>query len=374
MLWHRQVLLGTVAAVALLVANGIASAADPIRIAVAGPFSGQIALYGEMQKAGVLMALDRINALGGVDGRMLKAILVDDACRPQQALAVAEQVVEAGIKLVVGHLCSGATQAASVVYEREGVLMVTPAATNPAITSRGFKLVFRTIGLDSQQGPVAGRFILENIEPRSIAIVHDNQQYGRGIAEAVRDFLENAGANVVLFEEIHSGQTDFAGLIDRMKQANVDFVYYGGYHPELGPLLRQSREQQFEARFMGPDGVGNKGISDLAGDASEGLLVTLPADFSAFPENAELVKAFTDKGQDPSGPIVMPSYAAVQIIADAIQSTGGLDIERIADALRNSTYETPIGQVEFDEKGDLDKFRFLIYEWHADGTKRPVQP
>jgi len=370
---YKQALLGAVATSALLAVSGNAIAADTIKIAVAGPFTGPVAQYGEMQKIGAQMAVDQINAAGGVDGMMLEAVMMDDVCEPKQAVAVANNVVNDGIKFVIGHLCSGSTQPASEVYEDERILMVTPASTNPAITERGFKLIFRTIGLDSQQGPVAGNFIAEKMQPKNMAVIHDKQQYGQGIAEAVRATVEGAGVNVVLFEGVSAGQTDFSALITKMKQENVDFVYYGGYHPELGLILRQSKEQGFDARYMGPEGVGNKDISAIAGPASEGLLVTLPADFAAVAENADLVQAFKDKGEDPSGPFVMPSYSAVQIVADTIRATGGQDTEAMAEAMRGTTYQTPIGAVAFDEKGDLKEFNFVVFEWHADATKTAVQ-
>ncbi len=354
-------------------ASSAALAADPIRIAVAGPFTGPVAQYGDMQKIGAQMAVEQINAAGGVDGTMLEAVMMDDVCEPKQAVAVANKVVNDGIKFVVGHLCSGSTQPASEIYEDEGILMVTPASTNPAITERGFEMIFRTIGLDSQQGPVAGRFIAEQIKPEKMAVIHDKQQYGQGIAEEVKATVEDAGIAVAVFEGVNSGQTDFSALITKLKLAGVDFVYYGGYHPELGLILRQSKEQGFDARFMGPEGVGNQEISAIAGEASEGLLVTLPADFASDEANADLVQAFKDKGQDPSGPFVMPSYAAVKILADTIEATASTDPETIASAMRATSYETPIGTVAFNEKGDLEEFQFVVYEWHADGTKTAVQ-
>jgi branched-chain amino acid transport system substrate-binding protein len=356
-----------------LAGSAAALAAESLPIAVAGPFTGPVAQYGDMQKVGAQMAVERINAAGGVEGMMLEAVLMDDVCEPKQAVAVANKVVNDGIKFVVGHLCSGSTQPASEVYEDEGILMITPASTNPAITERGLQLVFRTIGLDSQQGPVAGHFIAEKMKPTKMAVIHDKQQYGQGIAQEVRKTVEEAGVPVAIFEGVSSGQTDFSALITKLKREGVDFVYYGGYHPELGLILRQSKEQGFDARFMGPEGVGNQEISAIAGEAAEGLLVTLPADFAADPANADLVQAFKDKGQDPSGPFVMPSYAAVQIIADAVKATGSTDPETVAAAMRETSYETPIGSVAFNEKGDLREFEFVVYEWHTDGSKTAVE-
>ncbi len=346
--------------------------ADSIKVALVGPTTGPVAQYGDMQMSGAKMAIERINAAGGVNGQKLEAVVLDDVCEPKQAVAAANKVVNQGIKYVVGHLCSGSTQPASDIYEDEGILMITPASTSPAITERGFKMVFRTIGLDSQQGPVAGRYIANKIKPSRMAVIHDKQQYGQGVASEVKKSVESMGTKVVLFEGVNKDQKDFSALITKMKSANVDFVYYGGYHPELGLILRQSRAQGFDARFMGPEGVGNKDISTIAGSASEGLLVTLPSDFSKVAANADLVKAFKAKGEDASGPFVMPGYAAVQIIADSIKATGSKDPKRLAEHMRSSSFETPIGKVAYKSNGDLKEFQFVVFNWHADATKTAV--
>ena len=247
--------------------------------------------------------------------------------------------------------------------------MITAASTSPDITARGYQLVFRTIGLDSLQGPTAGNFIADHIKPKTVAVVHDKQQYGEGIATAVKQTLEGKGTKVAVFEGINAGDKVFSSLISKLKQANVDFVYYGGYHPELGLLLRQSAEKGLKAKFMGPEGVGNKEISAIAGPASEGLLVTLPKSFDQDPKNQALVEAFKAKNQDPSGPFVFPAYAAVQVMAEGMKKAGSTDTDKVAAALRANSFETPTGTLAFDEKGDLKDFSFVVYEWHQDGTK-----
>lgn len=348
-----------------------ASALAEIQIGIAGPMTGPVAQYGDMQFAGARMAIEQINANGGVDGEMLEAVEMDDVCDPKQAVTVANSMVNEGVSFVVGHLCSSSTQPASDIYEDEGILMITPASTSPAITERGYELVFRTIGLDSMQGPVAANHLI-SLDPQRVAVIHDKQQYGEGIATAVRDTLEDAGVNVAMFEGITAGDKDFSALVTKLKQANVDYVYYGGYHPELGLILRQARQADLDATFMGPEGVGNKDINTIAGDAAEGLLVTLPPSFDEKEENQALVKAFEDKGEDPSGPFVLTSYAAVQLIAEGIEQAGSTDPFEVAEALREGSFETPIGTVSYDENGDMESFEFVVYEWHADGSKTPV--
>lgn len=357
------------AAMALAGVASYSLAAEPIKIALAGPVTGPVAQYGDMQSMGALMAIEQINTAGGVNGSMLEAVTYDDACDPKQAVAVANKIVNDGIQFVVGHLCSGSSQPAADIYDEEGIMMITAASTAPELTEKGHTLIFRTIGLDTMQGPTAGNYVVEHIKPKRAAILHDKQQYGEGIATAVKKALDDAKIPVTLFEGVTAGDKDFSALIAKLKKENVDFVYFGGYHPEMGMLLRQSAESKLNARFMGPEGVGNSDISAIAGEASEGMLVTLPKAFDEDPKNAHLVEAFKAKKQDPRGAFVFPAYAAVQVMADAMVLSKSQDPEKVADALRSNSFDTPTGVLEFDDKGDLKNFSFVVYEWHADGSK-----
>lgn len=364
----KKLVTAVSASVALMAAG---NAAAEIKIGVAGPITGPVAQYGDMQFSGTRMAIKRINDAGGVMGEKLVAVEYDDVCDPKQAVTVANRMVNDGVRYVVGHLCSSSTQPASDIYEDEGILMITPASTSPEVTARGYELIFRTIGLDSMQGPVAGNYIASQ-NPEKVAVIHDKQQYGEGIATAVRDTLKDKGIEVAMFEGVTAGNKDFSSLITKLKQADVDYVYFGGYHPELGLILRQAEQANLETKFMGPEGVGNNDINTIAGEAAEGLLVTLPPSFDEKEENQELVKAFEAADEDPSGPFVLTSYSAVQLIADGIEAADSKDPFDVAAALRSGTFETPIGTVEYDKAGDMKSFEFVVFEWHSDGSKTPV--
>ena len=158
---YSKALSQIIAVAAMAGASGFAMAADNIKIALAGPVTGPVAQYGDMQFVGAKMAIEQINKAGGVNGAQLEGVVYDDACDPKQAVAVANKIVNDGVQFVVGHLCSSSTQPASDIYEDEGILMITAASTSPDITSRGYQLIFRTIGLDSLQGPTAGNFIAD---------------------------------------------------------------------------------------------------------------------------------------------------------------------------------------------------------------------
>lgn len=174
--------------------------AKEVKIAVVGAMSGPVAQYGDMEFTGARQAVADINAKGGINGDTLVAVEYDDACDPKQAVAVANKVINDGIRYVIGHLCSSSTQPASDIYEDEGIIMITPAATNADLTTRGYQMIMRTTGLDSDQGPTAAKYIVDEIKPKRIAVVHDKQQYGEGLARSVRENLNKAGVKEVMFE------------------------------------------------------------------------------------------------------------------------------------------------------------------------------
>ena len=296
----------------------------------------------------------------------------DDACDPKQAVAVANKVVNDGVKYVIGHLCSSSTQPASDIYDDEGILMITPAATAPELTSRGYKLILRTTGLDSDQGPTAANYIINTVKPKRIAIIHDKQQYGEGLARSVQDGLKGK-ANVVFFDGITAGEKDFSALVARLKKENIDFVYYGGYYPEMGQILRQARSVNLKTRFMGPEGVGNASLSNIAGPAAEGMLVTMPKRYDRDPANKAIVDALKAEKKDPSGPYVWITYAAVQSLATAMDRTGSADPLALIKDLKEHGAKTVIGPLNWDEKGDLKGFEFGVFQWHADGSSTAAQ-
>jgi len=359
--------------VSLAAALAVPCAQAQIRIAVLAPMTGPMTQVGDMIREGVDTAVELANAAGGVAGQQIEAVLIDDGCEPKQGPIAANRVVNAGIHYVIGPSCSGVAVAAAPIFDNESVLAITSSATSPALTDgKQYEFIFRSIGRDDQQGPVAARFILEHVQPRAIAVLHDKQTYGHGIAASARAALQQGGGNVVLFEGINAGDNDYSAVITKLKAMDVDFVYYGGYHPELGLLLRQSEEQNFRARMMGTEGVGHPDLTAIAGAAVEGLLLTLPADFSADPANAAVVKAFVDKNRNPGGAYQMSAFAGVQVVLAAIEAVGD-DPVKVASYLRQNSFDTTIGQISWNHQGDLTAFDFQVFEWHADGSRTPVK-
>lgn len=363
----KHIAAALVAAGALAVS---ASAVAQIKIAVVGPTTGSVTQYGDMVKEGVNTAVEQINASGGVLGQQLELVIIDDACEPKQGPVAANRVVNDKIGFVVGGVCSGATIAAAPIYDEEGVVMVTPSATAPALTDgKDYHFIFRTIGRDDQQGPAAAKYIIDKVKPSKVAVLHDKASYGQGIASSVRDELQKANIPVAIFEGINAGDTDYSAVITKLKSNGIDFVYFGGYHPEMGLLMRQAKEQGVTATFMGPEGAGNPDINAIAGDAVEGMLLTLPADFTQNPANEAIVKAFKDKNRNASGAFQLPAYAATLAIAEGIKAVGAADPSKVADYLHTAKIASPIGELSWNKGGDLNTFEFDVFTWHKDGSR-----
>lgn len=361
-------LLKIVLAVGASLGVSTAALADVVKIATVIPKTGSVTQYGDLIREGVQTAVEKLNANGGVDGHTFEMVEFDDACEPSQAAVAANKIVNDNIKFVVGPTCSGATIAAAPVFEEQEIVMITPSATAPAVTrDKKYHFIFRTIGRDDQQIPAAVEYVLKH-QPKKIAILHDKQSFGLGLATTMRDLLEEKGIEPAIFEAINAGEPDYSAIITRFKAEGIDFVYYGGYHPELGLLLRQAQEQDFKARFMAAEGAGNLDINAIAGEASEGFLLTFPRDFSKNPENQSVVADFKAKGRDASGAYQLPAYAAVQAIAAAIHGTQSTDSTKVADWLHQNTVSSVIGDLQWQESGDLVHFDFDVLEWHKDGS------
>lgn len=357
---------------AMAFAGGV-YAANNIKIGIPQPMTGPATQYGDQIQAGALTAIEAINAAGGVKGQKLEALLIDDGCEPKQAVPAANRVINAGAKFAVAHACSGTTVPAVNVYEQEGIVAITPGATSPLVTDTiKPHYFFRTIGRDDQQGPFAAGYIVKQLKPKTVAILHDKQTYGSGVASQVRDNLAKDKVEVSIFEGINVGDSDYSAVITKLKSLKPDLIYFGGYHAELGLLLRQAREQGLTTQFMGPEGVANKDLVAIAGPAVEALLVTLPADFTKLPGNEKVLEHFKGAKRSPDGAFTLTAYAAVQILADSINAVGA-DPAKVADYMHANAFNTAIGKVEYDAKGDLKEFEFAVFKWDKAGNMEQLK-
>ena len=362
------------AAAALMGSAAIsAHAAEPILIGVPIPMTGPNTQYGDEVKAGLLTAVETMNAAGGMNGREYKPVFIDDACEPKQAVPAANRVLNSGAKFAIAHVCSGVTVPASKIYEEEGIVAITPGATAPQVTD-GLKghHFFRTIGRDDQQGPFAAKFIVDKLKPKAVAVLHDKQTYGAGVAQHVKNTLDSLKAPVVMYDGINAGDSDYSAVITKLKTIKPDVVFFGGYPPEMGLLLRQAKEQGLQTQFMGAEGAFNQSLVEIAGPALDGMLFTYPADFSARAENQAIVQAFEKAQRPANGAYQMPAYAAVQVLHESMKAVG-TDPKKVAEYMHSNRFNTVIGPVAFDRKGDLKNFDFVVFKLDKNGQRKLVR-
>ena len=363
------------AGVAALALGANAALAEDLTIAVAGPLTGQLATIGDQFKQGAEAAAAAINAAGGVDGRQIVISLQDDVCDPKQAVSVANRIAAEGIKFVDGHACSGSSIPASAVYAESGVLMMSPASSNPALTddaaAKGWPTIMRLYTRDDAQGAFIGPWIAKKYAGKNVVVLHDKSAYGQGIADAVRSTMNAGGLKEVAYEGINAGEKDYSALVTKLKDLKADVVYFGGYHPEAGLLLRQAAEQGVKFQLIMPDSIASPEFWQIAGPAGEGTMFVFPSDPQSKPEAKEAVEKITASGFVPEG-FTLFSYAVVQAIAEGVKRAGSDDPLKVAEALKNGQpFDTVVGEVVFDEKGDLKNASYDINQWH-DGKYAPI--
>ena len=347
------------------------SASAQIKLGVGGPITGGSAAFGAQLKNGVEQAAEDINAAGGILGQKIQLFVGDDRADPKEGVSVANKFVGDGVKFVVGHFNSGVTIPSSEVLQENGILEITPAATNPKVTERGMWNIFRVCGRDDQQGVVAGAIIADKFKGKRVAVVHDKTTYGQGLAEETRKAMNAKGIKEVLYEGVNVGDKDYSALVSKIKAGRADLVYWGGLHDTGGLILRQLRDQGVKATFMGADGITDDEFAAIAGPGAEGTLMTFSPDARTNPANKQIIEVFRKKGFEPQA-YTLYSYAAVQVIKQAAEEAKSLDPKKVAEVMHSGkVFKTVLGDLSFDKKGDVTgytvagkkKDRYVLYVW-----------
>ncbi len=341
-----------------------------IAIGLVGPLTGQYAVFGEQMRRGAEQAVADINAMGGVNGEKLVLHSADDACDPKQAVTVANQMASNGVKFVIGHYCSGSAIPASKVYMEEGMLYISPAATNPKLTDDAKDLIFRVCGRDDRQGSVLGNYVLQHFHDKKVAIAHDNSAYGHGLAEETKKVLNAGGINEVAFEAYTPGERDYSSLISKLKQVDAQVLLIGGYHTETGLIARQLKEQGAHIQIIGGDALMTDEFWSISGPAGEGVLMTFGPDPRNRPDAKTALDTLRKSGYEPEG-YTLYTYAAVQAVAEGIRRVGSPDPMKVAADLRKSQTKTVLGTLSFDAKGDIIGPAYVLYRWH-DGKYKEI--
>src|ERR1700690_2642987 len=356
----------------LVLAAGLAfagAASAQIKLGVAGPITGANASFGAQLTNGVRKAVEDINKAGGILGQKVEVEIGDDVSDPKQGVSVANKFVGDGVKFVIGHFNSGVTIPASDVYAENGILFITPSATNPKITDRKLWDAFRTCGRDDQQGMVWAELARDKLKGKKIAVIHDKTTYGKGLADAALDNMHKFGVKEVLYEGVNTGEKDYSAIVSKIKDAGADYLMWGGLHTEGGLILRQMRDQGMNTIMISGDGITDSEFAAIGGPGVEGTLMTFGPEPRNNPNAKDAVDSFKAKGFDPQG-YTLYSYAAVQIMKQAAEKANSLDPKKVAEVMHSGTpFHTVIGDISYDKKGDRTTVDYVWYVWKkgADG-------
>jgi branched-chain amino acid transport system substrate-binding protein len=367
MMNYRSVKFFAVIAAALFLSVtlcGPVLAADTIKMGVAGPHSGDLASYGLPTVNAAKLVVADFNAKGGVLGKQVELVIEDDVCKPEVATSTATKLVGDGVTVVLGHICSGATKAALGIYKDSKIVVMSPSATNPDLTQSGeYPNFFRTIASDDAQARLEVDFALDVLKVKKVAVLHDKGDYGKGLAEFAKKFLEaEPRAKLVLYEGITPGAVDYSAIVQKIKKSGADAVIFGGYHPEASKIVTLMRKKKMKTIFISDDGVKDDTFIKVAKKYAEGVYATGPKDVSKNP----LTKEYNDKHKtefksDPGAFFDNAVSAAIALLT-AIQNAGSTDYDAIVNALQTKEVETPVGNIKFDKRGDAIGVGFAMYQ------------
>jgi len=335
-----------------------------IKMGVAGAHSGDLASYGLPSVKAADLVVNEINSKGGILGKKVELLIEDDICKPEIATNTATKLVSQNVHVVLGHICSGATKAALGIYKDSKIVTMSPSATNPDLTQSGdYPNFFRTIASDDAQAQLEVDFALDILKLKKIAVLHDKGDYGKGLAEFAKSFIEKSGkAELVFYEGITPGAVDYSAVVQKIKLSEAEAVIFGGYHPEASKIVMLMRKKKMNTIFISDDGVKDITFIKVAGKYAEGVYATGPNDVSMNPYAIKASEAHKKNYGSDHGAFFLNAYAAAQTLLNAIEKAGSTDYDKIIKALKSEYVDTPLGKISFNEKGDAIGVGFSMFQ------------
>ena len=338
-----------------------------VKIGSVAPLTGPISHLGKDNENGARLAVEDANAKGlKIGGEKVKFELIgeDDQADPRTGTLVAQRLVDAGVAGVVGHLNSGTTIPASRIYDRAGIPMISPSATNPKLTHQGYKGVFRTIANDIQQGSVVGKFAVAKLG-KKVAIIDDRTAYGQGLADETEKAVKSSGGTVVAREFTTDKATDFMSILTKIKAAKPDVIMFGGMDAQGGPMVRQIEQLGIKAKFITGDGGCSPEFIKLAGDAisSSDYCTMAGIPLEKMPGGKDFDSRFKKRfGTEVQ--IYSPyAYDAAMALINAMVKAGSADPAKYLPVLKTNSFEGVTGTVAFDANGDIKDGAVTVYQY-----------
>ena len=338
-----------------------------VKIGHVAPLTGPIAHLGKDNENGARLALEEINKAGlTIDGKKVVLTLVpeDDAEDPKTATQVAQKLVDAKVVGVVGHLNSGTSIPASKIYSDAGITQVSPSSTNPDYTKQGFKTTYRLVATDAQQGPALGNYVANTLKAKTVAIIDDSTQYGKGLADEFEKTVKAAGLKVVTREASNNKATDFKAILTKVKGSKPDVIMYGGMDATGGPLAKQATELGIKAKIVGGDGMCTEKLIELAGDAVVNVTCSEAGKaLSKMAQGADFQKRYKERFNSDVQIYAPFTYDAVYVLVDAMKRANSTDPAKILVAMPDTKMNGLIGNIAFDSKGDMKEGVITLYDF-----------
>ena len=338
-----------------------------VKIGHVAPLTGPIAHLGKDNENGARLALEEINKAGlTIDGKKVVLTLVpeDDAEDPKTATQVAQKLVDAKVAGVVGHLNSGTSIPASKIYSDAGITQISPSATNPDYTKQGFKTTYRLVATDAQQGPALGNYVAKTLKAKTVAIIDDSTQYGKGLADEFEKTVKAAGVKVVTREASNNKATDFKAILTKIKGSKPDVIMYGGMDATGGPLTKQAAELGIKAKIVGGDGMCTEKLAELAGDAVVNVTCSEAGKaLSKMAQGADFQKRYKERFNSDVQIYAPFTYDAVYVLVDAMKRANSTDPAKILVAMPDTKMNGLVGNIAFDGKGDMKEGVITLYDF-----------
>ncbi|MEI8399741.1 MAG: branched-chain amino acid ABC transporter substrate-binding protein [Alcaligenaceae bacterium] len=366
--------LPLVAALALMATGMPVSAQQVVKIGHVGPLTGAIAHLGKDNENGARLAVEEINAAGlTIDGKAIKLELVteDDAGDPKTGTAVAQKLVDAKVAGIVGHLNSGVSIPASKIYNDAGITQISPSSTNPQYTLQGFKVTYRVVATDAQQGPALASYTDKVLKAKKVAIIDDATAYGKGLADEFEKAAKAAGITIVAREATNDKATDFKAILTKVKGRTPDVIMYGGMDATGGPLAKQAGELGIKAKIVAGDGVCTDKVAELAGPAVSNIVCSEAGmALQNMAKGTDFSKKYEARFKGPVQVYAPFTYDAVYVLVDAMKRANSTTAAAVLAQMPSTNYPGLIGNIAFDKKGDMKEGVITIYDFK--GGKKSV--
>ncbi|NVK35422.1 MAG: branched-chain amino acid ABC transporter substrate-binding protein [Rhodobacteraceae bacterium] len=341
----------------------VGPAVADVHIGVVAPLSGQFSVFGEEMKAGAEQAVADLNANGGLNGEPVTLDLADDACKVEDATAVANQMIGKGVVAVIGHFCAQPSLEVASIYAAQDILQISPSVIDPQFTDeRAGPGVFRFAPRRDEQGKIAADYILQNLSTQAIAILHDQGSYGKTLADAVKSELNAENVYETFYSGYEPGRRDYGALASRLQSDGVEVAFVGGYAADVALIAKALATRGMETLIMGGETLLLEEYWTLSEGAGEGSLAVHYVDPKVHAAAKQLAERLQDNGR-PNGRYALQTYAAIEALAAAVTDAGTTDFAEVANTLASQGLSTIFGEVRFDDKGDMTLPGYTVYRW-----------